>query len=656
MGGKQRHPAKKKSATTTTKKEPSKETKIDDQKESKVISTSASTSSSSLSSSSSPSSTSATSTSSTISLSSSSAISSSAKSTKSSSSSNDDDLGPKKPKSTAHRSATGVLQSRPQARDVKIGGFSLRAWSKELIADTTIELTIGRRYGLIGANGSGKSEFLQCLAHREVPIPKHISIYLLEEEVPKMTVTPVEYVVAEVEKETKRVESEIARIIEEEGGESDSLDDLYKRMEDLEPELFVSKASLLLTGLGFDKVMMNKQTKDLSGGWRMRVALARALFVKPDLLLLDEPTNHLDLEACVWLEEYLSNYPFCLVVISHSQDFLNSVCTNIIHITPKKTLVGYSGNYDTFMKTKTENETNQMKLYEKEQSDIKHIKQFAASAGTYSNLVKQAKSKLKIVEKMEAKGLTEKVDIEKVPKFRFPECDKLSPPLIAFEDMCFSYSGKKEDFLYTKVNLGVDQDSRIALVGPNGSGKTTLLKLMADELQATVGSVHRHCALTIARYHQHSEELLKPAMTPLEFMDHSFPKTMEMEGWRGHLGKFGISGVMQTAKIATLSDGQKTRIVFAYIANCRPHVLLLDEPTNHLDMNMIDGLADAINEYKGGVVLVSHDFRLLKKVAKTIWVCDKQKVTVWKDSIQAYKQSLIKKMRSQGLLAATKKL
>jgi len=213
----------------------------------------------------------------------------------------------------------------------------------------------------------------------------------------------------------------------------------------------------------------------------MRVALARALFAAPTLLLLDEPTNHLDLEACVWLEEYLKEYKKCLVLVSHSQDFMNGVCTHIIWLTKNK-LSYYTGNYDTFRKTVAEHEVIQQKKYLKEQDDIKHIKEFIASCGTYANLVRQAKSKQKILDKMEADGLTPPVIHERTFAFQFPDCDKLPPPVLPFIDVSFAYSGKEADMLYRHLELSVDSDSRIALVGPNGAGKSTLLKLMTGEL------------------------------------------------------------------------------------------------------------------------------------------------------------------------------
>jgi len=354
----------------------------------------------------------------------------------------------------------------------------------------------------------------------------------------------------------------------------------------------------------------------------------------------------LDLEACVWLEEHLKTYRKCLVIVSHSQDFLNGVCTHIIWLTQNK-LTYYTGNYDTFVKTVGEQEVVQMKKYEKEQEDIKHLKSFIASCGTYANLVKQAKSKQKILDKMEEDGLTQPVHRERTFDFQFPECEKLPPPVLPFVQACFSYNGKKP-YLYTNLEFGVDCDSRIALVGPNGAGKSTLLKLMTGELQPSAGNITRHSHISIGRYHQHSMDQLDDDATVLEFFQKTFPETPTFkrseEEWRAYIGRYGLTGKQQSTKIGMLSDGQKCRIVYGLICMGRPNMLLLDEPTNHLDIEAIDSLARAINQFKGGLVLVSHDFRLIDQVADQIWVCEKGKVTPWKDGIRAYKKMLVSKV------------
>jgi len=296
------------------------------------------------------------------------------------------------------RTVTGVLTSRPTSRDIKIDSFSMSMAGVELIKDCSIELTIGRRYGLLGQNGCGKTNFLQCIANREVPIPEHMDMYHLHQEAEPSDRTALEAVVDHVKEEIERLNKQEEHIMAEYGPEDERLMQIYERLDELDPSTFEARAAELLHGLGFTKPMMERKTRDMSGGWRMRVALARALFAAPTLLLLDEPTNHLDLEACVWLEEYLKTYNKCLVLVSHSQDFLNGVCTHIIWMT-QGVLTYYTGNYDTFRKTVAENEVVQMKKYQKEQEDIKHIKEFIASCGTYANLVKQAKSKQKILDR-----------------------------------------------------------------------------------------------------------------------------------------------------------------------------------------------------------------------------------------------------------------
>lgn len=547
----------------------------------------------------------------------------------------------------SHRTCTGSLSSRPIDRDIKITAFSLSYHGKVLISETELELNHGRRYGLIGQNGCGKSTFLECLAAREVPIPEAIDIFYLSEEAEAQDISALDAVVEVAKNEIQRLEAESDRILEEEGPESENLQAIYDRLDALDPTTLETRAGELLAGLGFSKTQAAKMTKDLSGGWRMRVSLARALLVSPALLLLDEPTNHLDIEACVWLEEYLANYPNTLVVISHSQDFLNNVCTNIINLTHKQ-LVYYGGNYDQFVKTKQDIEIDQMKRYHKQQEEIQHIKQFIASCGTYSNLVRQGKSRQKVLDKMEADGLVEKVQEEKKFNFYFPDCGKLPPPVLQISGISFSYSGQKKDYLYENLELSVDLDSRVALVGPNGVGKSTLLKLMVGDLEPTEGTIRKNPHLRIGRYYQHSVDQLDMDATPLQFMRRTYEHLqMEETEWRQHIGKFGITGYAQTTPIGQLSDGQKSRLVFCCMSLNSPHLLLLDEPTNHLDMECIDALADAIQNFDGGMVLVSHDFRLIRQVAKEIWMCDNKKVTPFKGDIQQYKQGVKRNMKAK---------
>lgn len=458
-----------------------------------------------------------------------------------------------------------------------------------------------------------------------------------------------DYIIASAKDKVAKLEQQIEDMSTADDVDELALESKMEELDELDPSTFEARAGLILTGLGFSQAMMAKPTKDMSGGWRMRVSLARALFIKPHLLLLDEPTNHLDLEAVVWLEAYLSTYNHILVITTHSADFMDSVCTNIMDLTTKRKLQYYGGNYSIYCRTKAENETNQMKAYQKQQEEIAHIRKFIASAGTYANLVRQAKSKQKIIDKMEAAGLVEPVERPRQLRFHFEDIRKLPPPIIAFNDVAFSYSGKPEDFLYKDLSFGIDMDSRIAIVGQNGTGKSTLLNLITGQLQSVEGAVARHAGLKLAKYSQHSADQLPYNKTPIEHLEAVFKQKFpnkDVQFWRTQLGRFGISGSHQTAPIAHLSDGLRNRVVFSMLSMDQPHILLLDEPTNHLDMGSIDALALAVKEFEGGVVIVSHDFRLISQVADELWEVKDRKIYNLSKSdinIQQYKGMLQKK-------------
>ncbi|EGZ20582.1 ABC transporter ABCF family [Phytophthora sojae] len=536
-------------------------------------------------------------------------------------------------------------------KDINVLNFSITYFGKVLMEECDISLNYGRRYGLIGRNGSGKSTFMNVLGARGIPIPESIDIYHLKHEIEASDMTALEAVLS-VDEERNKLQAEADELSEqmtdeslsEEDSEaiSDRLTDLYERLDDMDAATAEVRARQILSGLTFSDAMMDKKTKEFSGGWRMRIALARALFIQPTLLLLDEPTNHLDMEAVVWLEDYLSRWKKILLMISHSQEFMNEVCTNIIDLTNKK-LEYYAGNYDTYVRTKAEKEENQMKRYNWEQDQIKHMKEYIARFGHGSaKLARQAQSKEKTLAKMVRDGLTEKVEKEATGDFKFPNPEPLPPPVLMFQNVSFGYPNCP--VLYSGVEMGLDLDSRVALVGANGTGKTTLLKLITGDLVPVAGNVRPHSKLRIARFSQHFVDVLDLEKSPLEYFRSLF-QTKSVEEVRSYLGRYGITGEVQTQIMGQLSDGQKSRVVFAYMAQQNAHMLLLDEPTNHLDMESIDALARAINNFKGGMLLVSHDMRLISQVAKEIWLVENQSIKVYQGEISDFKMRVRKQLK-----------
>ncbi|KAI3380608.1 hypothetical protein SNEBB_011196 [Seison nebaliae] len=542
-----------------------------------------------------------------------------------------------------NRSVTGNMTSQENSRDVHIEQLSITFYGKELLTDSKLELNNGRRYGLIGLNGEGKSTLLSVLSQRDVEIPEHIDIYHLRREAPSTDQTALEMVLS-VDAERLRLEKEADELAHsEEQEDQDRLMDVYERLDEIDADRAKVRAGRILHGLGFTAEMQNTASKNFSGGWRMRISLAKALFIGPSLLLLDEPTNHLDLEACVWLEEELKKFKRILVIISHSQDFLNGVCTNMIHMNLQKLKI-YTGNYDQYIKTRQELEVNQMKRYDWEQQQIAHMKDYVARFGHGSaKLARQAQSKEKTLKKMVDAGLTAKVSKDKCLSFYFYDCGGLPPPVIMVQNVSFKYENT-ENYIYEKLDFGLDLEARVALVGPNGAGKSTLLKLISQKIMPTEGMIRAHSHLKIGVYHQHLFEELDINLSALDYMMKCFPEVKEKDDMRKIIGRYGLSGRQQVCPMRNLSDGQRCRVVFAWLAWRQPHMLLLDEPTNHLDLETIDSLAEAINHFDGGLILVSHDFRLINQVAKEIWVCKDKKVTPFQGNILDFKTQLKKEI------------
>mmetsp|Transcript_17586 Transcript_17586/g.36632 ORF Transcript_17586/g.36632 Transcript_17586/m.36632 type:complete len:692 (-) Transcript_17586:72-2147(-) len=530
-------------------------------------------------------------------------------------------------------------------RDINVGGVSVAFHGKLLLEETDVTINYGNRYGFIGPNGSGKSTVMKAIAARAIPIPSALDIYFLDSEYPARDDITALQAVMESNDEVAILEKKAATLNEamaeaDEDGQMEiqsNLEAIYDRLDQLDANTAEARATSILFGLGFTTTMMHMKTREFSGGWRMRVSLARALFLEPEFLLLDEPTNHLDMDAVLWLEDYLSNWNKILFFVCHSQDFMNAVCTHIVRLdmTYKK-LRYYSGNYDMYVQTRRDQDMVQIRQYEAEQRDIAEIKDFIARFGHGTvKMVRQAQAREKLLQKKLEAGLTEMPEVDPQWDWSFPDAGQLPVPVLSIENVSFNYPGGKE--LYSKVDFGVDLQTRVALVGPNGAGKTTLIKLMTGELEPTKGQIKKNMHLKISRFTQHFEEKLDLSMTPLDFFKQKVMPEEPIEKIRPLLGRYGCTGDQQSQIMGQLSAGQKARIVFAIIAHEKPHLLLLDEPTNPLDMESIDALARCLNKFKGGVLMISHDMRLISQCAQEIYVCDHKKVTKYRGDIMDFK-------------------
>ncbi|KAH9005731.1 P-loop containing nucleoside triphosphate hydrolase protein [Lactarius hatsudake] len=537
--------------------------------------------------------------------------------------------------------------SKNKSKDIHLPSIDVSFGSNRILSGASLTLAYGRRYGIIGRNGVGKSTLLRHIAMREVPIPPHITILFVEQEIVGDDTTALSSVLkADVWRdhllaEEARLNARLAELdaspgelevqIDEAKDEvSGRLAEVHASLAEMEAESGPARAAALLAGLGFSEEDQGRPTRSFSGGWRMRLALARALFVKPALLLLDEPSNHIDLNALAWLEDYLQTWPGTLIVVSHDRAFLDAVATDIIHQHSGR-LDYYKGNFTQFYSTKSERERNLRREYDAQMEYRKHLQAFIDRWRYNANRAAQAQSKIKILEKLPE--LSPPV-AEETESFRFPETEKISPPLLQLSEGTFGYDPSK--IILNHVNFDVGLDSRLAIVGSNGAGKSTLIKLLTGELTPLSGQVNRNGRLRVGYFAQHHVDTLIPTMNPVQFLAHKFPGKTEQE-YRQHLGNFQITGMTGMQLIGTLSGGQKSRVAFSVLSLQRPHILLLDEPTNHLDLEGLDALMSALSTWNGGVIIISHDERFITSVAKELWVCGDGTVTKFKGDVQAYK-------------------
>eukprot|EP01035_Chromulina_nebulosa_P018145 gene18145-23799_t len=549
--------------------------------------------------------------------------------------------------------------------DIIIPSLNISAHNKELFVNAELHIVHGRRYGLVGPNGAGKSTLLKMIAYGELKIPPRVDYLYVEQEV-LADDTPAVDAVLKADKERwllLQEEKEILAEIEKVGANEvldTRLGDVYEALSLINASAAESKARRILFGLGFDAEMQVRPTKYFSGGWRMRISLARALFIEPTLLMLDEPTNHLDLNAVIWLDDYLQRWKKTLLIVSHDQDFLNSVCQEIIHLDDKK-LVIYKGNYDTF---KQQEEIKRQQQLEEWLNQEKRIRAMKAKGLTKENAEKAqlknksrekgARSNKKDEKAKASSGGAEsgesQVELIKRPReytvtFTFQSVDLINPPIIQVRDVSFRYK-ENLPWLFKNLSFGLDMTSRVCIVGPNGSGKSTLLKLITSDLTPPDGMVIRNPRLRLGVYNQHFVDKLPMEEDPVTYLRRLFNEET-YQTCRNLLGKFGLEGHAHTIPIRDLSGGQKARVVFAELSLMAPHILFLDEPTNNLDIESIDALCIAMREYTGGVILVSHDARLIETTNCQLWVVEDQNVTPWTEGFDHYREHLLKKLEEQ---------
>ncbi|XP_077421272.1 LOW QUALITY PROTEIN: ATP-binding cassette sub-family F member 3 [Vanacampus margaritifer] len=533
--------------------------------------------------------------------------------------------------------------------DIRIENFDVSFGERCLLQGAELSLAAGRRYGLIGRNGLGKTTLLKMLASRSLRVPPHISILHVEQEVAGDHTVALQSVLESdalregLLQEERGLNARLANGTAD-GTESVRLSEIYGKLEEIEADKAPARASIILAGLGFSPKMQQQPTKEFSGGWRMRLALARALFARPDLLLLDEPTNMLDVSAILWLENYLQTWQSTILVVSHDRNFLNAVVTDIVHLHSHR-LDSYRGDYENFVKTKEDRLKNQQREYEAQLQYRQHIQVFIDRFRYNANRAAQVQSKLKVLERLPE--LTP-VDKEAEVILRFPDnFEKLSPPILQLDEVEFYYTPDQR--LFSGLNLSADLESRVCIVGQNGAGKSTVLKLLMGELTPINGVRQAHRNLKIGYFSQHHVDQLDLNVCSVELLLNKFPGRTEEE-YRHQLGGYGITGELSTRPVASLSGGQKSRVAFAQMTMSCPNFYILDEPTNHLDMETIEALANALNKFKGGVILVSHDERLIRLVCKELWVCEGGKVCRLDGGFDQYRDVLHEQFKKEGYL------
>ena len=514
------------------------------------------------------------------------------------------------------------------------------AWGRRFFDGATVSLPNAAKVGLVGRNGAGKSTLFKLILGQlspgagEIGIPKRARIGSVDQEHPATPIGLLETVLA--------ADTERAGLMHEvETAPPERLGEVYARLSEIGADRAPSRASEILSGLGFSNADLERPMAEFSGGWRMRVALAAALFSEPELLLLDEPTNYLDLEGALWLEARLRKYPKTAIVISHDRELLNQSVSHIVHLYDGK-LDLYTGGYDSFERQRAEKQRLSEANRAKVTAQRAHMQAFVDRFKAKASKARQAQSRMKMLAKLPPISVA--LD-ERTAPFFLPSAERpLAPPLVRMEGVSVGYGGSP---ILRGLDLRLDLDDRIGLLGVNGAGKSTFAKLLAGALKEQSGELHRDRRLKVGWFHQHQIEALDPVDTPLEIMRRALPEASEASR-RSRLAQFGMGVQKAETRVESLSGGERARLLLNMVAMQAPHLLILDEPTNHLDIDSRRALLDALNDYEGAVILITHDRSLMELVADRLWLAADGGIRPFDGDMNDYARLVIERAKSSA--------
>ena len=511
-----------------------------------------------------------------------------------------------------------------------ITDLTYRLGPRVLFDGASAAIPTGARTGFVARNGTGKTTLFRMIAgdlHPEsgaLQIPNRMRLGQVEQEAPGGPQSLIGFVLdADRERAALLAEADTAT-------DPNRIAEVHARLVDIEAHAAPSRAATILQGLGFDEAAQNRALSEFSGGWRMRVALAAVLFTRPDLLLLDEPTNYLDMEGTLWLIDYLATYPATVLIISHDRDLLDAVCDHILHLDQAK-LTLWRGNYDSFETQRREQQAIQLKHIKKQEEQRKHLQSFVDRFRASATKASQAQSRIKMLERM--KPISAIVDSQVVP-FHLPSPERpLSPPIVAMDGASTGYDDRP---VLSRLSLNISNDDRIGLLGSNGNGKSTFAKLVAGRMGVLGGSLKKSSKMTVGFFAQHQVEELGEALTPYSYVAARMKDGAESR-IRGKCAQLGFPATKADTPVSQLSGGEKARLMMGLAAFDGPHLLILDEPTNHLDIDSRSALIEAINDYEGAVLIISHDRYLIDACADRLWLVDGGTVKSFDGDMDDYK-------------------